>query len=297
MSADDGQPPKVPGSRQREEEARRRREQEVQERLDREIAEVESYRMPLMDHLIELRDRLMWVVGAVIVGSGIGLYYARDIFALLTEPFIRAMTESGRQHQVSGLVMNGLFEAMSVWMKVGLIAGVMLASPIVSWHVWGFVAPGLLRSERRMVGPLSIGSVLLFLAGASFCFFVILPYALPFFITILEVEPVVSADAYIGGVFWMMGAFGACFQMPIAAFFAARIGVIDHKDLLGFFRYAVVMIFVLAAVLTPGPDPVSQTLLALPMLFLYGVSIAIARFFTTKVRDAAPAVDEGTTAA
>ena len=135
-----------------------------------------------------------------------------------------------------------------------------------------------------MVAPLWLSSLSLFIAGAVFCYYVIFPSAFPFFFSVIDANVTVSADDYLSSVMQMMIAFGACFQMPIGAYFAARLGFIDHKDMLAGFRWATVVIFIVAAILTPSPDMLSQVLLAMPMMLLYGVGIVVAYFSSTKVR-------------
>jgi len=165
------------------------------------------------------------------------------------------------------------------------------ASPIISYQVWQFIAPGLYRTERRVVLPLSVSSFLLFAMGSAFCYYVIFPYAFPFFIGVIDDTAVqISVAGYLSAVLRMMVAFGACFQLPVGSWFLARMGLIDHKDMAGFFRYAVVIIFLLAAVITP-PDPLTQVLLAIPMVLLYAVGMFVAYLVSTKERDDAPEAD------
>lgn len=292
MSQEEGAPPAEivpakplpPGRREAEERRRKILEDDELARLEKEIDEVEAFRMPLMEHLIELKNRLIKSVVAVVIGGLVGLKFSADFYAFLIAPFNMAAAQSGLSVTPS-MVTIGLYEGMNVYFKIAFIGGMVLASPVLTWQFWQFIAPGLYKTERRAVGPLSVSSFLLFLSGALFCYYVIFPYAFPFFFSVLDANVTVSADDYLSSVMQMMIAFGVCFQMPIAAYFAARLGLIDHKDLMGGFRYAIVIIFVVAAILTPSPDVVSQTLLAAPMTLLYGVGIIVAYFFTTKKRD------------
>jgi len=151
--------------------------------------------------------------------------------------------------------------------------------------VWAFIAPGLYKSERKVVYPLAFWSTALFAGGAAFCYFALLPVALPFFMTVIpDMATQLSIRGYLGGIIAMMVAFGVCFQLPVVVWFLAKLGLVDHKDLTGGFRYAVVGMFVLAALITP-PDPITQTMLAVPMVFLYGIGIGVAWMSSTKVRD------------
>jgi sec-independent protein translocase protein TatC len=265
-------------------EARMDREEEdrMLARIQHDLDEVEAFRMPLMDHLIELKDRLLWSLLALTIGTGIGFYNALAIYDFLTAPFNLALSQvEGIEGSLS--IVHSPFEGVFTYLKVSFIAGMVFASPVISYQAWQFIAPGLYRTERGVVLPLSISSVVLFMGGAAFCYYGLFPFAFPFFIEVLGVDVNLSADGYLSAVLWMMMAFGACFQLPVGAWFFARIGLIDHIDMMEGFRYAVVVIFVVAAILTP-PDPITQILLAVPMVMLYGLGIVIARFATTKKR-------------
>lgn len=272
----------APGHAQLQERLRAKREQRELEELDERLDEVESFRMPLIEHLVELKNRLIWAILAMVVGTAISFTYALEIFNFLTEPFILALSQSeGVQGSLS--LITGPFEGVMTWLKVSVIGGLVLALPVVSWQVWSFVAPGLYKTEQKVVAPLAISSMFLFLLGAGFCYYGIFPYAFPFFIEVLGVDVNLSVEGYLSAVIRMMLAFGLCFQIPVVSWFLARAGLIDHRDMVYGFRYAMVVIFVLAAVITP-PDPLTQTLLAVPMVLLYALGILIAKLSSTKVR-------------
>lgn len=251
------------------------------EDIDKALDEVESYRMPLMEHLVELRDRLIKAALALALGMGIGFFYADRILDFLIVPFDQALSATGVRGSLS--MVHSPFEGFSTWMRVAFMAGVLLASPVISWQIWAFIAPGLYKEERSAVVPLAMSSAVLFIGGAAFCYYVMLPFAFPFFLQVLPVEVNLSVDGYLTSVIWMMVAFGACFQLPVIAWFLARLGFVDHRDMLDGGRYAIVAIFIIAAILTP-PDPISQIMLAVPMCLLYGVGIGVAWLTTTKVR-------------
>lgn len=275
--------PVPPGRRQAEAKRQAILEEDEISRLDREIDEVEAFRMPLMEHLIELKDRLIKSVIATFLGGLVGLYFSADLYAILIAPFNEAASKSGLSVTPS-LVTIGLYEGINVYFKIAFIGGISIASPVLTWQFWQFIAPGLYKTERRVVAPLWFSSLALFIAGAVFCYYVIFPNAFPFFFSVIDANVTVSADDYLSSVMQMMIAFGACFQMPIGAYFAARLGFIDHKDMLAGFRWATVIIFIVAAILTPSPDMLSQVLLAMPMMLLYGVGVVVAYFSSTKVR-------------
>jgi sec-independent protein translocase protein TatC len=244
--------------------------------------EVDQHRMPLLDHLRELRTRLVRASIALGLAMIVSLFFTDEILAFIRAPFEDSLAAAGIEGGLS--INNSPFEAVSVWMKVAFLGAVVLASPILSYQLWAFVAPGLYKTEQRIVLPLAVSSVALFLLGAGFCYYVVLPLTFPFLLGLIPAEVNLSIDGYLASLLTVVIAFGVCFQLPVGTYFIARMGLVDHKDLTSGFRYALVGIFVVAAVLTPTPDPLTQSLLAIPLTALYGVSIIVARFATTKVR-------------
>ena len=251
-------------------------------RSSSEFDPVEAYQMPLLEHLRELRTRLVVCLVATAVGIALCFNFTDHIWNFLVAPMNQALESSGRGHMV---IIEPL-EGFLTYLKVALVAGIGLASPVISYQVWRFVAPALYPKEKRLVVPLMIASTGLFMLGAAFCYAVIFQFAFPFFIevTAVDVEANLSIAAYLGLATRLLVAFGVCFQLPVVVFFLARIGLIDAKDMIAFFRYGVVAIFVIAALLTP-PDVLSQLLMAAPMLVLYVVGIGVAWLFSTKERE------------
>lgn len=273
-----------PGRKALEERIDREDGDAVLARLQRDIDEVEAFRMPLMEHLIELKNRLLWSLLALSLGSAVGLTYAVEIYHFLTAPFNLAVSQvEGVEGSLS--LVHSPFEGMMTYFKVAFIAGMVLASPVISFQMWQFVAPGLYKTERKVVLPLSLTSVFLFMSGAAFCYYWLFPYAFPFFIQVLGEDVNLSVDGYLSAVLRMMIAFGLSFQLPVIAWFGGRIGLIDHVDMMESFRYAVVIIFVVAAIITP-PDPLTQILLAVPLVILYVISIGVVWMVSTKKREA-----------
>ncbi len=246
---------------------------------EEQVDEVEAHRMPLLEHLKELRDRMLKAAAAVIVGMLVSLAFTDQIIAFITAPALEA---GGTL-----TIVNSPFEGIYVYLRAAFLGAAALSSPVVSWQLWGFIAPGLYKTERRLVLPLAFASTGLFLLGAGFAYYVIFPYAFPFFFTIVEqhAEVSLSIEGYLGAVIRMMLAFGLCFQLPVVVFFLARLGLVDHVDLIKGFRYAVVAIFIVAALITP-PEVLTQVLLAAPLVVLYGVGIVVAWMFSTKERPA-----------
>ncbi|MEZ4319691.1 MAG: twin-arginine translocase subunit TatC [Myxococcota bacterium] len=259
--------------------------------------ELEASRMPLLDHLKELRDRLIRACIGIGLAMVVSLIFVQDLIRWLRKPFDEGCATAEEQLRATGYlaandvftcklgVVNSLFEGVYTWLWTALLAGLVLSMPIVAGQIWGFIAPGLYKSERRMVLPLTVASTVLFATGAAFCYFVLLPIAMPFFLTVIpDMATSLSIQGYLGGIATMMIAFGVCFQLPVVVWFLAKLGLIDHKDMTGSFRYAIVGIFIVAALITP-PDPITQTALAIPLCALYVVGIGVAWFSSTKVRE------------
>jgi sec-independent protein translocase protein TatC len=235
-------------------------------------------RMPLIDHLSELRGRLIRSVIAVGVGFAVAYGFADQLFHLLALPLHQAA------HGPVLLIGTGVGEAFFTKMKVALIAGLFIASPAVFFEVWRFIAPGLHRSERRMAGPFVIAATLFFAAGGYFCWAVVFRIGYAFFLSqyaSIGVTPTLRVSEYLAFSAKLLLAFGLTFEMPIFAFFLTRVGLIDHRMMIHHARYAVLAIFVVALALTP-PDMISPFLLAVPLLALYGLSIAVAWFFRAR---------------
>lgn len=243
---------------------------------------VDAYRMPLMEHLRELRRRMVVALIATTIGFCISFVFVNEIWTFLMAPMAGVLEASNKD---AGMITTEPLEGFLTLLKVAGVAGVGIASPVIFWEMWRFIAPGLYQNERRVVLPLVVSSTVLFAAGAAFCYYVIFVVAFPFFINITgeEIAALIKIDSYLSFVTRMILAFGVCFQLPVGVFFLARMGLVDHRDLMNFFRYAVVAIFIVASVLTP-PDIVSQVLMAGPLIFLYGVGIVVARVFSTKQR-------------
>lgn len=232
-------------------------------------------RMPLMEHLKELRVRLVRSIIALSVGFLVAYAFVNPIFHLLIQP-LREVS-----HDKVLLIGTGIGEAFFTKIKVALIASLFISSPAVLYEVWKFIAPGLYQSERRMAKPFVVFTTVFFVLGGYFCWAVVLKIGYAFFLSeyaSIGVTPTLRISEYLSFSAKLLLAFAITFEMPVLAFFLTRLGIIDYHWLIRQFRYAVVVIFVIAAALTP-PDFVSQFLLAIPLLALYGVSIGVSHFF------------------
>lgn len=232
-------------------------------------------RMSLTEHLAELRMRLVRALAATALGFAVAYAWAAELIELLLHP-LRAQ---GLDVRVIG---TGVTDAFFTKLKVAAIAGVFLASPVIFFQAWRFVSPGLYAREKRVALPFSIAASAFFVAGAAFCYELVFPVAFRFFLEqfhSIALGPQIRISEYLTFASRMLLAFGVTFELPVASFFLARVGLITHRTLLDGARYAVVVIFVVAAVLTPGPDVASQLLMAAPLLVLYVLSVGVAWLF------------------
>jgi sec-independent protein translocase protein TatC len=240
--------------------------------------------LPLTSHLEELRKRLMIAAGAWLVAFLACYSYAEQLFQLVAEP-VRSVLPEG-----SSLVFIQATEPFFTLLKVAALAGLVVAFPIIVWQVWAFVAPGLYPNEKRFAFPFVLFSSLCFGSGAYFGFTLVFPMVFSFLVTygtgVGGVNAMLSMGAYLTLAMRLLVAFGLVFELPIVIFFLARMGVIDHRWLAKNRKYAVLVAFIVGAVLTP-PDIFSQASIAVPFILLYEVGILVARLFGKPKRDSA----------
>lgn len=234
-------------------------------------------RMGLLDHLNELRSRLVRAAIAVGIGFGICWAFVDPLFSILVNPLISILPE-GTHAQYTTLP-----EAFFARMQIAFVAGMFLASPAIFYQIWAFVAPGLYDEEKKYIIPIAFFSAVFFVVGALFCYFVVFPFAFNFFISYSTPEIVITPKIsdYLSFVLKLLIAFGLIFEMPIFTLFLARLGILTASMMRRARKYAIVAIFIVAAILTP-PDVVSQLLMACPMLLLYEASIGVAVIFSRK---------------
>ena len=226
----------------------------------------------LLTHLLELRNRLLRALVATLVIALPCLYFANDIFTWLSAPLRNQLPEGAR------LIATSVVAPFMTPFKLALLAAVFLAMPVILYQVWAFVAPGLYRHERRFALPLFVSSVILFYAGAAFAYFVVFPVIFQFFVmtTPTGVEMMTDITLYMDFAVLLFFAFGLAFEIPVATVLLVRTGLVSREKLSKNRGYVLLGIFILAAFLTP-PDPVSQTLMALPMYALYEVGVLMSR--------------------
>jgi sec-independent protein translocase protein TatC len=245
---------------------------------DFEAAESELPKMSFLEHLDELRKRLLYSFIALFISFLVCWSFAPQIFDWLEQP-VKQFLPPGEK-----LAYTRLTAPFFLYMKVAFFAGIFLASPIILWQVWAFVAPGLYSRERRYAAPFIVFATLFFVAGGYFGYEVVFPMACKFFLdTGAHFETMITIDEYFSLANKMILGMGLVFETPILIFFLSRIGLVTPAFLVQKFKYAVVIIFIIAAVMTPTPDMVTQAALALPMILLYLLGIGISYLFGKKV--------------
>jgi sec-independent protein translocase protein TatC len=247
-------------------------------------------RMPLTAHLDELRTRLIRALLAIAAGFGLCYAFAEPLVAFVIHPLAALRPDQAL------VIGTGITEAFFTKLKVSFIGGIFIASPVIFYQAWRFVAPGLYETERRVAVPFAAAASFFFVAGAAFCYWMVFPVAFDFFLqefTSIGVAPQIRISEYLSFATRMLLGFGVTFELPVASFFLARVGLITHRTLITQARYAVVAIFIVAAVLTPGPDVASQMMMAVPLLLLYVLSIGVAWLVARPAADPVPAAENG----
>ena len=245
--------------------------------------------MSFFEHLEELRRRILYSLGALVVGAGVGLYYSGKIYQWLSWPMMDALR---KEKLVDRLVFTDPAGPAKLYIEVGLYAGVVLALPFILWQLWLFVAPGLYKHERRVVWPFVVFSTLLFASGAAFAFLVLLPYTLRFLVVIGQpFQPMISINAYYDLAIIILFGTGLIFELPIVIFFLSLIGIVTPRFLWRNLRYAVLIIAIAAAAVTPTTDIFTMCVFMIPMLLLYLVSIGVSYLVVRRKRRAAIAAE------
>lgn len=231
---------------------------------------------PFTEHLGELRDRLIHAFIAVGVGFVAAYFFKEQLFEILTAPLVTAMAKSGN----AKLIYTGLPEAFFTYLKVSLLAGIVLATPVLFYEFWMFVSPGLYREEKKYILPIIILSVIFFIAGASFGYFIVFPYGFQFFLgfTTETIQAMPSMKEYLSFASKMLLAFGFVFELPLVLTFLARMGLVTPSFLTKNRKYALLLFFVAAAIITP-PDVITQIMMAMPLILLYEIGILGAKIF------------------
>ncbi len=243
------------------------------------MTEAFSGEMTFLQHLEELRKRLIRALAGLVVGFLLCLIVARTVYGWLVRPVLEVLPEGEK------LAFTQLTDPFLLYMKVSFLVGIFLMAPYIVLQLWLFIAPGLYERERRYAVPFILFSSLFFIGGGLFAYYIVLPPACKFFIEQgldWDFRPVITARELLSFESKILLGMGFVFQMPILTFFLARLGLVTTGFLLRNFKYAILVIFILAAILTPTPDVVTQSLFAAPMVVLYLLSILVTAVFGRK---------------
>ncbi len=233
--------------------------------------------MTLLEHIEELRIRLLWILAGIIVGIAATYSYSEQIINIAIAPLKKALPEGSK------IIFTGVTEAFWVRLEAALVAGIIISIPFTFYQIWLFIKPGLKDEEKNSALPFVFFFSLFFISGVLFAYKIVLPIGFNFLLRYggQELSAMPSIKQYMSLFLRMLTAFGIIFELPIISLILSRMGIINAKDLIKRFDYALLIIFITAAILTP-PDVVTQFLMAGPLIFLYIVSIAVAFVFSTK---------------
>jgi sec-independent protein translocase protein TatC len=227
--------------------------------------------MTFLEHLEELRKRIFYsfvvLIGAVIPAW----FFSKDLYNILSQPVTQFLPEGKK------LAFTSLTAPFMLYIKVSFLAAVFFTSPFIFFQLWMFVAPGLYQREKKYVIPFVLFTSFFFMAGAVFAYFIVFPFACNFFLGMgADFDPVITVDQYFSLALRVILGIALVFEMPTLAFFLSKIGLITAQMMIKYFKYAVLVVFIIAAIITPTPDMITQSIIAVPMLGLYGISILIA---------------------
>ena len=260
---------------------------------------IEDQQMPLLDHLIELRRRLLYSVLALFVMFIICFVFSRHLYAFLAQPLIDIMADIGRPPEEQRMIFTDLIEPFFTYVKVSFFFAAFITCPVFLSQIWAFVAPGLYKNEKSAFAPFLVASPVLFFIGASLVYYIILPMAWEFFLSFensgadggVKIQLEAKVNEYLALTMKLIFAFGICFQLPVVMTLMARAGMATSKGMAEKRKYAIVGVFVIAAIFTP-PDPLSQLSLAIPIILLYEISIQLAKLAEKKALERQQEIEE-----
>ncbi len=249
------------------------------------LRDIDETQAPLLEHLVELRTRLVRAIAFLLIGFCVCFFFADEILGFLVQPLKNAFPEGEGQ-----LIFTQLYEVFFVELKVALFAGFFVSFPLIANQLWAFVAPGLYAKEKKAFLPFIIATPVLFTSGAALAYFVVMPTAFKWFLGFegeaggLSIEALPSAGSYLGLVMQFILAFGISFLLPVLLLLLNRAGIVTREQLAGARRYVIVGVVALAAIVTP-PDPGSQLILAVPLLLLFEGALIVMRFQQPLAKD------------
>jgi len=229
-------------------------------------------KMPFTSHLEELRSRLIRIFAVIGTLFIVCYFFKEKLFEVLTIPLVVSMPDN------SAMIFTSLPEAFFTYLKVSFFAAIFLASPYILYQIWKFISPGLYKSEKKYVFPFVFFSTIFFIGGSLFAYFVVFPFGFKFFLAFGTelIRPMLSIREYLSFSFRLLLAFGIIFELPILMFFLSRVGLVNSRTLITKRKYAILLVFIIAALFTP-PDIVTQVLMALPLMFLYEASVWVVK--------------------
>jgi sec-independent protein translocase protein TatC len=235
-------------------------------------------KMPFTAHLEELRTRIIRIMIAAAIGFGVCWYFKEWLFQIITRPLHQVLPPN------SYMIYTSLPEAFFNYMKISFYASLFLTSPYILYQLWKFISPGLYKTEKKYMLPFVISSTILFICGILFGYYLALPPAFGFFVEFSSdfLKPMLSLREYLSFSLKLLLAFGLSFELPVVIFFLAKIGVVNSKMLSRNRRYAILIIFIAAAILTPSPDAITQIIMAVPLMGLYEIGIIVAKLAEKK---------------
>ena len=245
-------------------------------------------KQPFLSHLEELRKRLITCAIAVGIGFVISYIFSERLFRILISPLMRVMPEGDR------LIFTNLPEMFLTYLKTALVTGILFVAPVIFYQLWMFIAPGLYQNEKRFVVPFVVFSTILFVGGALFGYFIVFPFGFKFFLGFANeyIQALPSVKQYFSFSIKLLFAFGIVFELPVVIFFLSKMGLVTPEFLRKKRKYALLLTFVMAAILTP-PDVITQLMMAGPLILLYEIGIIIARIARRRKVTKNGAVEEG----
>lgn len=246
--------------------------------------EATEEKLPLTAHLEELKKRLIRSLIGIGIGFGACYYYKDWLFKIITKPLMDVMPKN------SFMIYTSLPEAFFTYMKIAFFASIFLTAPFTLYQIWKFISPGLYPREKKYVIPFVLTSTLLFVGGVVFGYYLALPPAFGFFVEFSSdtLRPMFTMKEYLSFSLKLLLAFGVSFELPVFIFFMAKLGIVNSRMMSRHRRYAILIIFILAAILTPSPDAFTQVIMAVPLIILYEFSIYVAKFAERKKKETDP---------